>query len=357
MRGRLLLLAVILSSCGGQNSVVLNPGPGGGSPPPTTQDWLIPKNQVFDGGPGRDGIPALENPEKIPAEEAGYLLEQEFVLGFYDGNQAIAYPHSIMDWHEIVNETINNKLLAITYCPLTGTGIGWDRESYGQESTFGVSGLLYNNNLIAFDRNTNSNWAQLTLMSVNGPLIGTEMGTFPLVETRWGVWKAMFPDTRVVSRNTGVARSYGTYPYGDWKTNEDALFFPVVPDDRRLNRKERVHGVLIDGKAKVYRFGSFQTTNTLIADTFNGADIMIIGNSDNFIVSFFQVLADGSRPVFTAVDENNVILTDNEGNSWDIFGYAVSGPRLGEQLIPTQSFMGYWFAFGSFYPTPEIFDF
>ena len=221
----------------------------------TSGIWLIPSDQVFDGGPGKDGIPALENPLKISNPQ--FLTDFDLVIGYYDGSDAVAYPHVILDWHEIINDELNGFPFAITYCPLTGTGIGWDRKIDGVITTFGVSGLLYNNNLIPYDRKTDSNWSQMRNECVNGELIGNPIPTFTVVETSWRTWKAMFPDTKVVSTNTGFSRQYGVYPYGDYKTNHRNLIFPLNPDDARLDRKERVHGVIINGEAKVYRFSTF----------------------------------------------------------------------------------------------------
>ncbi len=331
---------------------------GGGGPgqPPASKDWLIPVSEVFDGGPGRDGIPSLSNPELLDISQADFLFDPELVVGYFDGTNAIAYPHQVLVWHEIINQRVDNSMLVITYCPLTGTAIGWPQKIENQETEFGVSGLLYNNNLVAFDRNTKTNWAQMRLQAVNGPLIGTTLPTFQLVETRWSVWKTMYPNTKVVSTNTGWARPYGTYPYGDFRTNNNNLFFPLSIDDPRLERKERVHGVLIDGKAKVYRFSSFESENSLIVDSFQGEDIVVIGNKSNFMASFFATLEDGTTPNLTAIDEGRAILVDDQGNKWDIFGFPVEGP-LQLPLIATQSFMGYWFAWGVFYPEAEIYGF
>jgi hypothetical protein len=213
--------------------------------------------------------------------------------------------------------------------------------------------LLYNSNLIAFDRNTKSNWSQIRLEAVNGPLSGTKMPTFQVVETRWSVWKEMYPGTKVVSEDTGWDRPYGVYPYGDYRTNNDNLLFPVSIDDGRLERKERVHGVILNGKAKVYRFSSFEQQVSLITDSFAGEDLVIVGSSD-FMVSFEATLSDGSKPNLTPVNEGRVILVDDQGNKWDIFGFHVSGPTP-LPLKATQSFMGYWFAWGAFYPNAEIY--
>jgi hypothetical protein len=336
---------VVLFSCSG-NDVNISKGP-----------WLIPSDQVVDGGPGKDGIPALSNPEKIAASAVTYLADDDLVIGYYDGENAIAYPVLILDWNEIINDNINDIPLAITYCPLTGTGIGWNRTINGKATTFGVSGLIYNNNLIPFDRATNSNWSQQRLDCVNGKLINKKIETFQLVETRWSNWKTMYPDSKVVSLNTRHNRSYGTYPYGDYKTNENNLLFPLAIDDTRMHRKERVHGIINNGDANIYRFGSFSSQTSLINDVIDGESVVIVGNlARNFIVSFYSKLDDGIILNLIAVDENNVILEDDMGNKWDIFGYAVSGPLVGKKLISTESFIGYWFSWGVFYPGAEIHD-
>ena len=317
--------------------------------------WNIPKNEVFDGGPGKDGIPALQDPERVSVEAGAYLLDEELILGYFDGENAIAYPLQILVWHEIVNDELNNFPFAITYCPLTGTGIGWERTINGNSTTFGVSGLIYNNNLIPYDRQTNSNWSQMRLDCVNGELIDTEIETFQIVETRWDNWKTMYPDTKVLSLNTGHNRSYGIYPYGDYKTNAANLLFPLAIDDKRLHRKERVHGIIVNGDAKVYRFGSFAAQTSVINDVIGGEDVVVVGNLPrNFIVSFYSMLEDGTVLDLTSVDENNIILEDGTGNKYDIFGYAVSGPLAGKRLKRTEAFLGYWFSWGVFYPGAEI---
>ncbi len=320
--------------------------------------WTIPQADVFDGGPGKDGIPALENPEMVPAPNGIYLSNDDLVIGYVSGNDARAYPHDILDWHEIINDEVNGRPIAITYCPLTGTAIGWNREINGEVTTFGVSGLLYNTNLIPYDRRTNSNWSQQGLDCVNGDLQGVKIETFQVVETTWETWKKLYPDTKVVSTNTGFSRSYGTYPYDDYRTNHNNLIFPVEPDDSRLPRKERVHGIIMGSQAKVYPIDNMQQTVTIIQDVFNGTAIVVAGSKHrNFAVSFERTLEDGTILDFFSAftGDGPVILTDNEGNRWNIFGEAVEGPRTGQRLTPTESFIGYWFSWGAFYPNAQIY--
>lgn len=322
-------------------------------------EWSIPFDQVFDGGPGKDGIPSVDAPELIAASEATFLNDNELIVGYADENSAVAYAHQILDWHEIINHEVNDNAFAVTYCPLTGTAVGWDRVVDGQKTTFGVSGLLYNTNLIPYDRKTDSNWSQILSETVNGELIGKKAGHIALVETTWKTWKEMYPETQVVSTNTGFRRSYGQYPYGDYRTNS-RLIFPVNNEDDRLPRKERVHGIIIDKNVKTYRFTEFET-RSLIKDTFRGQQVVVVGDKDaDFIVSFNTTLNDGEIMEFELADpetDRSVILTDSEGNSWDIFGYAVKGPRKGQRLKPTESYIGYWFSWGAFYPGTEIYNF
>jgi hypothetical protein len=281
-------------------------------------------------------------------------------LGYKNGNVIVAYPHSILDWHEIINDKVNNFAIAVTYCPLTGTGVGWERTINGEETTFGVSGLLYNSNLIPYDRLTDSNWSQMRLDCVNGDLRGNKINTFPLFETTWETWRSMYPHTQVVSTQTGHNRNYGRYPYGDYRTNHNNIIFPYKPKDGRLATKERVHGVIVNGKAKAYRFDSFPDELKVIEDVFEGKPIVIAGSTAlNFIVSFERTLESGTSLDFSPISNGDIsaeIMTDNEGNTWNIFGEAVSGPRKNQKLTPTVSFIGYWFSWAAFYPGIKIYD-
>ena len=359
---------VLLVGCGGDDSEPVssagNQGTGntGGKNPVDLSIWSIPKNEVFDGGPGKDGIPALENPAMITANEATYLAENDLVVGVKMGNDVRAYPHPILDWHEIINDKVGTTDLAVIYCPLTGTATAWGRTFNGTTTTFGVSGLLYNTNVIPYDRATDSHWSQMRLDCVNGLLREEKAETFHSVETTWKTWKKMYPTTKVVSLQTGFARSYGVYPYGDYKTNNNKILFPYSPVDNRLPNKERVLGLVAPGStvlAKAYRFGNFDAPISVKHDNFFGLQIVLAGSTtNNFLVAFESKTQDGSSLTLSAADFSQgataSILQDTEGNTWNIFGEAISGPRTGQKLKPLTGFIGYWFSWASFYPGIEI---
>jgi hypothetical protein len=318
-------------------------------------DWLIPQNEVRDGGPGKDGIPALHAPPRVRIgdSENHYLEDEDLVLGYYYGGEVVAYPHAILDWHEIINDKVGGQAIAVTYCPLTGTGIGWGSILEGEETTFGVSGLLYNSNLIPYDRKSGSNWSQIRMECVNGSLIGVDAVILPLVEMPWKTWKRLYPESLVISTSTGHSRSYGSYPYGSYKTS-NSLIFPVSHSDDRLHPKERVLAVIQGGSAKVYRFEHLGMGLSVIQDEFQGTSLLIAGIRDEYMVAYNSKTWDDQVLEFSAgMDEGR--LVDQEGNEWNLFGTAVSGPRMGEQLKPVKSFMAYWFSIGAFYPDPEIY--
>lgn len=319
-----------------------------------THEWMVPIEEILDGGPGKDGIPALLNPQLVPANQAGYIRNNELVIGVVHNGEARAYPHSILDWHEIINDQINGFEFAITYCPLTGTGIGWERNINGESTTFGVSGLLYNTNLIPYDRATDSHWSQIRLDCLNGSRQGMQIKTIPVVETTWKSWKEMYPETKVVSRETGYNREYDVYPYGNYKTDHERLIFPVSREDTRLNRKTRVHGIISNQQVLVYQFERFTGSRALVLqDEFNGNPIVLIGSSiKDYIVSYGRQLPDGTILTFTSdcCDDLSIVMKDQEGNRWNIFGEAVSGPRQGTRLPRTNSYIGYWFSFAAMFP-------
>ncbi|MDX5585434.1 MAG: DUF3179 domain-containing protein [Aureibaculum sp.] len=330
-------------------------------------EWLIPLGLVADGGPGQDGVPSIDNPKFIDRTYTinGSLLDDDdLVIGIAKGNDVRAYPHYILDWHEIVNDFIDGQVVAISYCPLTGTAFGWSGDSNGsRRSTFGTTGLLYKANLILYDRNTNSNWSQLRLDCVNGSLIGSKPILTRIVETNWKTWKALYPNTKVLSTDTGFSRNYTRYPYGSYKTDHDFFIFRAFPSNSNLPNKERVYAIIDGDNSKVYRYENFEN-GKVIKDEFEGKEILVVGN-ENLIYSF-QMNNSNSHLDFeydfkennpdSGTDNTNVFFKDNEGNKWTIFGEAIDGPRTGEKLMATKSVVSYWFAIAAFYPNPKIYS-
>jgi hypothetical protein len=190
-----------------------------------------------------------------------FMKDDDLILGIRKRDEIFGYPHPILDWHEIINDDIGEQSYVITYCPLTGTGIAWDGKIREQINSFGVSGLLYNANLMPYDRNTDSYWSQMRLECVYGVLKGEKIKSFPFIEMNWRTWKMLFPESKIVTANTGYGMPYGDYPYGQYKTSDNRIFAVDIVDER-LHKKEIVHGIVINDKAKVYRFSDFEKTGS-----------------------------------------------------------------------------------------------
>lgn len=353
----LSFLALTLVSCDISTTTNSNTGPNG--PGDNNSEWLIPSNEVIDGGPGQDGIPSIDNPKFVNAFEATFVEDDRMVTGVKIGNEIRVYPHQIMDWHEIVNDSKDDQHFALTYCPLTGTAITFNREINNDINEFGTSGLLFRNNLIMYDRNTNSRWSQMQMRAVNGSLIGEEGELIQTIQTTWSTWKELFFDSRVLSTNTGFNRNYQGFAYGPNYSTDDRLFiFEPRRTDSRLPNKALVHAVFPDdfeGESTVPRIYSIEDTSSeieVVQERFDGRDIVFVGSSElNFGVTFESTLPSGMELTFEPVQgELPVVMEDQQGTKWTIFGDAVSGPRDGEQLTPTNSYNGYWFAFANFYP-------
>lgn len=198
-------------------------------------------DQVFQGCAERDCIPSIDQPEFIPADEVDFLDPDDLVLSLTHSGKTRAYPTRILDRHEIVNDRFGSTPIAVTYCPLCGSGLAFVREVGGAETEFGVSGLLHNNDLIMYDRKTESIWQQITGRSMAGPERGRELLSVPVSMNLWEDWKSSNPGG-VVLNPPHDAGQYTKNAYGDYATS-DRLLFPVSVEDARLHAKKIIFGV------------------------------------------------------------------------------------------------------------------
>lgn len=319
--------------------------------------WLIPKLEIYEGA-GKDGIAAIDNPQFESVEKTQFLEEEDLVTVLQVGEEIKAYPHIILDYHEIVNDEVGGLPVTINYCPFTGTGMAWERTIDGVTTTFGVSGLLYNSNLMPFDRNTETIWSQLEFRGVNGTLLGKPAQVHSMVEMTWETYKALFPMGKIMTKNTGFDLVYGDYPYLDFRTDNDFFVFPVTVTDTRLPNKERVLGIIGANETKVYRFSSFaeKAEIQVLHDSFGGKRLAILGSAEKGVMSaVYANLKDGTPIEFLPTIQENGLLRDTNGNEWTLLGKAVSGDLKGTQLALPKSFMGYWFAMAIFYPNLVIY--
>jgi len=241
---------------------------------------LVPVDEILNGGPGRDGIPSLDNPVFVKAGDAKFLSPKDRVLGVEINGNARAYPVRILNYHEIVNDSIAEKAIVITYCPLCGSGMAFFSTINGRQLEFGVSGLLYNSDVLLYDRQTKSLWSQIKKTAVTGSMRGTELDAIPLSHTTWRDWQSRYPDTQVLTMDTGFRRNYRVSPYGNYG-RDGRLYFPVAEENSQYRRKSTVLGLEIGGRFKAYPFSELEKGPDQFTDEFQGRRFNVIFDKKN----------------------------------------------------------------------------
>jgi len=239
---------------------------------------LIPVEEIHFGGPPKDGIPSLDNPKFVPAKQARFLQPNDRVLALKRNGIAKAYPLRILNWHEIVNDRFGNESIVIVYCPLCGSGTASKAQIADQFLQFGVSGLLYNSDVLMFDRQTQSLWSQIKARAVSGPLKGTVLPGVAVTHTTWADWLSRHSDTLVLSLDTGFNRNYMANPYDGYE-KESSIMFPVRFRSEGYHPKEQVLGLVLDGEAKAYPFVELAKKTDEIKDELGGQSIQVRYNS------------------------------------------------------------------------------
>ncbi|WP_036230294.1 DUF3179 domain-containing protein [Marinobacterium jannaschii] len=236
----------------------------------------IAHTEIYQGGPPRDGIPSIDQPRfEAAAIAVRWLGDDALVLGLEIGGEARAYPLAIMNWHEVVNDRIADRAVAITYCPLCGSGMAFDAAVAEDNLQFGVSGLLYNSDVLLYDRQSESLWSQLRSEAISGPLAGTRLTSLPLQQMTLGEWRRLHPDSQVLSRQTGHQRNYSRNPYAGYDSSE-GLYFPVAFSSQKYHPKERVLGISLGGKHKAYPYSELSRSGlTEIRDQLGGQQLLV----------------------------------------------------------------------------------
>lgn len=275
-------------------------------------DASIPENEILSGGPGRDGIPSLDKPVFVRASKADFLRPDDRVLGVALNNVKRAYPIRILNYHEIVNDVLGGRPLVVTYCPLCGSGMAFDSTINGRRLEFGVSGLLYNSDVLLYDRQTQSLWSQIMSSAVTGSMQGARLNPVPVSHTTWRDWLARHPDTEVLSTKTRYRRNYDVDPYPNY-SRTGSLYFPVANQSAQYQRKSIVMGLEINQHFKAYPFEELQKGPSQFKDEYQGQDIEVHYDAQN----------------------QTARILDSNGNE-----------------LPT--LMAFWFAWYAFHPETDI---
>ncbi len=347
-------------------------------------DALVDPNMIVSGGPGLDGIPSIDGPSFEPVstdstdstdspegtdDPHDWLEDNEPVAVLSLGAETHIYPLQILIWHEIVNDEIDGRPVALTYCPLCNSVVAVERVVDGRTLDFGTSGALYKSALVMYDRQTESLWTHFDGRAVVGTLTGAELTVLPAATMSWADAKAAYPGALVLTRDTGVNAPYGESPYANYESIERApAGFITGVVDPRLPPKSRVVGIGSGQDALAVSLTGLSDAGVLAARV-GGAEVVLFwraGQSsaldgervadgrDVGSTAAFVPLIDGQQLDFELRGENFVdTLTESV---WSLSGRATGGPLVGRELEPVVHLDTFWFAWSAYHPATEVVD-
>ncbi len=327
----------------------------------------VPLSEFESGGPPRDGIPPIDKPRPTSQMRADkWLADREPVLAVAVGHEVRAYPLQILVWHEIVNDALGNRLIAVTYCPLCNSSLVFDRRVGDRTLSFGTTGNLRRSDLVMWDRQTESWWQQLTAEAVVGRLTGTHLKVLPAQLLSWADFKRVHPDGDVLSRDTGFQRDYGRNPYVGYDQPDSEPFLFGGKPDGRLPPKERVVAIFAHDDTVVVPFSRLARNPVVEVDA-GGRRVVVLykrgvaspldapsiaGSRDVGTAAAFDARVGGRTLTF---ERRAGGFADREtGSRWDIAGRAVAGELAGERLTPVRHDQQFWFALAAFVPDARI---
>ena len=312
--------------------------------------WLVEKKDIIHWDSEKDKIQSIDTLEFVSIEQSS-LEDDDLVFAIsYKGTVKI-YPVGVLSGHEIANDSIDDYFFSITYCPITNSAICWNRKINGKVNQFGVSGKLYKNNLIPYDRLTGSHWSQMGNLCINGDLVGEEPETKLLLETNFSTLKAAYPDAQVLSHHhceDGVCIRYKSgADFGD----------PIEENEEDLLVDTRYFGVARDQEVLLFSTALFEEDSKVIQTNFKGQRVVVVGNTTlNYIAAFVYIKDMPDETLFAIDNELPVIMGDSKGNRYDLFGTILEGPDKGKQLSSPSSFQANSFAWNDIFPKITVFS-
>ena len=312
-------------------------------PLPASPDQL--RNAARSGGPPKDGIPSIDEPAFVGPDQAGFLADGDPVFGVVRDGVTKAYPQKILAQHEIVNDTLADTPVSVTYCPLTGTVQGFERGN----TTFGVSGRLINSNLVMYDRHSETWWPQMLATSIPGPWNGDpeirSLREFRLVWTNWKQWREQHPDTQVLSTDTGQAKNYSRDPYGSYNPANgyyanDNLLFGAFEESDRFDPKRVVMGLRTPAGAAAFPKNALRDAGQLEGAV--GETPVLAVFDDRYDTAYGYL-----NPEERSFDRDGNRLVDAGGTSHDPDALP---------LTRVHTFDAMWFAWAGYYPETDVYQ-
>jgi hypothetical protein len=304
-----------------------------------------------------DAIPAIMAQESFFADAASTeWLDEEYVIGLALNGEARAYPIRLLSSHELVNDTVGGEAVLISWCPLCFSAVVFERIVEGRELTFGVSGMLYRDNLVMYDHQTNTLWSQLLGQSLRGAIRQQRLTVIPSILTPWAEWKDLHPETLVLS-----AELLGQYegevidPYTGYYTSGAAGLGGEVEHPADAPAKSLVVGVQVGKELRAYLLATLREVG-LVEDELGGLSLLLVYDPDLQVAYLYQRVIDGLELSFTAAGQPHTLQDQQTGSLWDWrTGQATGGELAGTTLLPYQATLTFWFAWAAFFPETEVY--
>lgn len=305
-----------------------------------------------------DAIPAIfANDDLFVGAAAGSQewSDDEPVVGLVVGEDARAYPVRLLSLHEIVNDVVGGRPVAITWCPLCYTSLVFDR-TVGRELTFGVSGYLFHNNLVMYDHQTNTLWSQLLAQGIRGALRGRRLEVLPALLTTWGAWKQAHPETRVLSAaRLGRHAEEIIDPYAGYYTSGVSGLTGSADKDERLSGKALIVGLVAGEQARAYPLRTVQDAG-VINDQLGPLPIVLAYDERLQTVLVYRRRVNGQTLTFAPASKADLLRDAETGSSWEVRnGRATEGPLAGAELTRLSGPLVFWFAWSAHYPDTEVY--
>lgn len=311
----------------------------------------------------RDAIQPINTPHFVPVMEATWLADDSPVIALTVGGETRAYPLPVLLVHQVVNDTIQGVPVAVTYCPLCNSAIVYRRQVDDSMLTFSSSGKLRRSGFIMWDDKTQSWWQQFTGKAIVGDYTGTMLEIMPSQVVGYGQFRDGYPQSVVLAGDVNLPDvEYGTSPFAGYDTQESP---PYLNEDydTRLEPMERVLASEVNGQPVAYPFSLLaqeHVINDTVADVplvafWQPGAVSVLDNASidrsrdvGMAVMFLRELDDGT--ILTFHYEDDSIMDDATGSTWNIFGEAIDGELAGTALPQMNCFPHFWFAWAATYP-------
>lgn len=308
-------------------------------------DW----RSVVWGGVPPGGIPPLNSPSTLTANEADFLQLNDIIFGAVINREARAYPVRMMDWHELANDELGGEFVALSYCPLCGSAVLFNRKVGETIYTFNTSGLLYESNKLMFDEQTMSLWPNVVGQPLAGALSDSKitMERFPLTTTTWEHWVAMHPNTDVLDPSGYDLLNYETHEaYDLYRVSRDTLA-PVSVSDDRLAAKDWVFGLMLDDQATAYSVRELETQRVWNDQVGSQTLVILADPLPGSQFGFYPATVRAFERRDLVFSRNDEGIFDQHGTLWTLTETALVS-ALGERLLRIYGETTYWFAWSAF---------